>query len=374
MCRLFALTSNEPLSPMTAIEAMNVMKEGHDGSGMGLLLRDLAGPFAEMRDCPILSAICTDSGLKRLDTYMMNLGFTTKYKPTIKSSKHPPAGITERDHYLISAYEYPKSWHNLDDGEKHRQLLLTNLELKEMGALEQDIIVFSFWPDVIMLKETGDPMTIGHYLDLDRKELAAKIIMVQGRQNTNYDIDLYACHPFFLQGYATMTNGENTAFAPIREYLMTRNFVGYSGYQSDSEVFTHILHYVLTRLNLGLEAYKHIITPLPDPDIEQHLNAVLLQNLKQTCRHLVIDGPNCVIGSLPDNTLFMVQDQKKLRPGVVGGKPGLYALSSEICGLDAIIPDRDKTQDFQPMHLDTVIIGPDRQEVKICQQRDPLPL
>ena len=55
MCRLFAITSEEPLSPMTAIESMTVMQEGHDGSGVGLLLRDLGGPFENMKDAPILS-------------------------------------------------------------------------------------------------------------------------------------------------------------------------------------------------------------------------------------------------------------------------------------------------------------------------------
>jgi hypothetical protein len=70
----------------------------------------------------------------------------------------------------------------------------------------------------------------------------------------------------------------------------------------------------------------------------------------------------------------MVQDRKKLRPGVVGGRPGMYAFASEICGLDAAIPDRDKHRDFQPMHLDTAIVGPQRQEVRICSQKDPLPL
>jgi hypothetical protein len=79
--------------------------------------------------------------------------------------------------------------------------------------------------------------------------------------------------------------------------------------------------------------------------------------LKQTCRRLIIDGPNCVIGSLPDHSLFMVQDRKKLRPGVVGGRPGVFAFSSELCGLDVAIPDRDKRKDFQPMHLDTAIVG-----------------
>jgi hypothetical protein len=69
----------------------------------------------------------------------------------------------------------------------------------------------------------------------------------------------------------------------------------------------------------------------------------------------------------------MVQDRKKLRPGVVGGKPGQWAFASEICGVDAAIPDRDKSKDFQPMHLDTAIVGPDRQEISICSQTDPLP-
>jgi len=243
-----------------------------------------------------------------------------------------------------------------------------------MGEETQDMIVFSFWPDVIMIKEIGDPLNVARHLGLERKDLSARIIMAQGRQNTNYAINLYACHPFFIEGFSTMTNGENTAFIPIREYLMSRGFQGYSGYQSDSEVFTHILHYTLSKLRLGLETYKHVITPLQDRDLENHPDGIFLKHLKHSCRRLIIDGPNCVIGSLPDHSLFMVQDRKKLRPGVVGGRPGLFAFSSEICGLDAVIPDRDKSKDFQPMHLDTALVGPDRQEVRICRQTEALRL
>jgi len=374
MCRLFALSSEEPVSPMTAINALNVMREGHDGSGVGLFLRDLGGPFDEMRDAPILSGIFTDDGLKRLDRFMMDIGFMTKYKITIKRSKVPPAGVPKRDVYLIRAYEYPEDWEGLSTDELYSRLLAIRLSLRHLGEEKGDMIVFSFWPDVIMIKEIGDPMTVAEYLQLDRKELEARVIMAQGRQNTNYAINLYACHPFFIQGFSTMTNGENTAFIPIREYLSSRGFDGYTGYQSDSEVFTHILHYSLKHLGLTLETYKHVITPLRDDDIRQHPNEAFLKHLKHSCRQLIIDGPNCVIGSLPDHSLFMVQDRKKLRPGVVGGRPGMYAFSSEVCGLDSSIPDRDKSNDFQPMYLDTAIIGPDRQEVKICCQTDPLPL
>lgn len=374
MCRLFAATSEEPLSPMLALEALDVMREGHDGSGVGILLRDLGGPFEDMKDAPVLSGIFSEDGLKRLDMFMMDIGFMTKYKMSIKVPKTPPPGVPKRDIYLIRAYEYPEEWDGLKEEELQERLLMIRLQLRKMGEEKNDMIVFSFWPDVVMIKEIGDPLTVGHYLKLDRKELKARVVMAQGRQNTNYAINLYACHPFFIQGFATMTNGENTAFIPIKEFLESRGFPGYSGYQSDSEVFAHILHYTISKLGLGLDAYKHIITPLKEDDLKGHPDAPLLSHLKHSCRRLIIDGPNCVIGCLPDNTLFMLQDRKKLRPGVVGGRPGFYAFSSEICGLDAAIPDRDKSKDFQPMYMDTVVVGPDRQEIAICRQTQQLRL
>ncbi len=374
MCRLFALTSKDPVSPMLAIKALDVMKEGHDGSGMGLLLKDLGGPFEEMKDAPILSGIFTEEGIRRLDLFMMDRGFLTKYKISLKLPKKPVEGIPRRDLYLIRAYELPEDWENIDQEELASRLLEIRLKIREMGEEKKDMMVFSFWPDTIMIKEIGDPMQLAHYLGLDRKELHARIIMAQGRQNTNYAINLYACHPFFIKGYCTMTNGENTAFIPIKDFLSSRDIQGYSGYQSDSEVFAHILHYSMEELNLGLDAYKHVITPLQQGDLEAHPDAQFLAHLKRTCRPLIIDGPNCVIGTLPDNSMFMVQDRKKLRPGVVGGKPGMFCFSSEICGLDAVIPDRDKSKDIQPMHLDTAIVSPERQEVSICRQTQSLNL
>ena len=217
MCRLFAITSQEPLSPMVALKALDVMREGHDCSGVGIFLRDLAGPFEDIKDAPILSGIFSDKGLKRLDTFMMDIGFMTKYKISVKLPKNPPPGVPKRDVYLIRAYEYPEEWEDRSQAELYEQLLKIRLQLRAMGEEKNDMIVFSFWPDVIMIKEIGDPMLVAQHLNLDRKELFARVIMAQGRQNTNYGINLYACHPFFIQGISTMTNGENTAFVPIKE-------------------------------------------------------------------------------------------------------------------------------------------------------------
>jgi hypothetical protein len=48
MCRLFAMSSETPESPMVAMQAMDVLREGNDGSSVVLFLRDLGGPFVEI--------------------------------------------------------------------------------------------------------------------------------------------------------------------------------------------------------------------------------------------------------------------------------------------------------------------------------------
>ncbi|MGE5893881.1 MAG: glutamate synthase [bacterium] len=366
MCRLAAITSNTYFSPMENILALETMKEGHDGSGLGLTLKNLGGEFEDLKKYPILSGICSKKGLERLDEFMDKKGFILQHiwTPTIR----PVKGITPREHYFARVYDYPKDYKNRSMKEKEDLLMNTRLALRKLGEADESLFVFSFYPDVITLKEVGDPLQVGEFFGLDRNGLKAKIILAQGRQNTNYAIYLYACHPFFIQGYCSMTNGENTAFVPIREFLMSRGFSGYTGYNSDSEVFTHILHYVVRQLGFPLTYYKDVITPLKDGEIAQRSDREALVLMKKSLRPLCIDGPNCVIGFTPDGTMFMVHDSKKLRPGIVAGVKGKYALMSEECGIDKAVPDRDRTKDIFPMKYDFVIVSPGAEEVNVWNQ------
>ncbi len=339
--------------------ALNTMKEGHDGSGLGLVLRNLGGDFESLKTYPILSGICSADGLDLLDGYMSGEGFREVHfwQPDI-DDRAPEPETGRRDHYFAKAYEYPAAMKNRPQADKEDLLLETRLALRALGEEDESIFVFSFFPDTVTLKEVGDPLELGQFFRLDDGSLMAKIILAQGRQNTNYDIYLYACHPFFLQGYCTMTNGENTAFVPIMEFLTSRGFPGYIGYNSDSEVFDHILHYTQRQLGYPLTYYKDVITPLEEKEIDTRKDAAALRLIRRSLRPLCIDGPNCVIGFSPDGSVFMVQDAKKLRPGIVGGVPGKYALMSEECGLDEAVPNRDKTEDFSPMKYDMAIITP----------------
>jgi hypothetical protein len=366
MCRLAAITSNKYFSPMENIIALETMKEGHDGSGLGLTLKDLGGEFEKLKKYPILSGICSKAGRKTLDDFMKKHGFKLKHEwtPKVKHVK----GIVPRDYYFARAYDYPVSYKDRSLKGKEDLLMNIRLTLRRLGEPDGSIFVFSFYPDVLTLKEVGDPLEVGEFFGLDRENIKAKIVLAQGRQNTNYAIYLYACHPFFIQGYCSMTNGENTAFVPIREFLMGRGFPGYMGYNSDSEVFTHILHYTARQLGFPLHYYKDVITPLKISEMEQRKDSEALRLIKQSLRPLCIDGPNMVIGFTPDGTCFMVQDSKKLRPGVVGGVKGKYVLMSEECGVDSAIPKRDRSMDIFPMKYDMVIVSPQAEEVRVWNQ------
>jgi len=376
MCRLALKTAIEPFSPYSVLTGMEAMQEGYDGSGLGLLLRGLQfEDFNYYSKYPILSGIAHSEGAyHRLNSFMEERGYELKYDHEFDMDLSK-IEAKDRYSYFLRAYKLPTHFKDKSEAEIEEELMLTRLALRRNGEEHgNDLTAFSFWPDVAMIKEVGWPLEIGNALGLSDDRIKSRVCMAQGRQNTNYGINLYACHPFFIQGIGTMTNGENTAFVPIKEWLLGRHFPGYTGYQSDSEVFTHILHYTLKSLNLPLQAYKHIITPLKTEELRQHPQGEFLIGLRNACRRLIIDGPNAVIGTLPDETCMLVMDQKKLRPATVGGRNGIWAIASEMCGVAAMVPDRDPSLDFQPMREHTIIIAPDRKELTIWSQHDPLPL
>lgn len=376
MCRLALKTAKKPFSPYSVLKAMEAMREGYDGSGLGLLLRGLKfTDFGYKADDPILSGIAhTEDALHRLNRFMQNNGFELKYDHEFDADLSE-IEAKDRHKYFLQVYKVPVAWKSFDQDQIDEELMLTRVALRKDGEEHDgDLTVFSFWPDVAMIKEVGWPLVVGNALGLNDGRIKSRVVMAQGRQNTNWGINLYACHPFFIEGVGTMTNGENTAFLPIKEWLSGMHYPGYIGYQSDSEVFAHILHYVTKKLKLPLEAYKHVITPLKTEELSKHPQGDFLKGLRDVCRRLIIDGPNCVMGTLPDETCLMVMDHKKLRPATIGGKPGEWAMASEMCGVDAMIPDRDRAFDFQPMRENTIVVPPDRKEFKIWSQFDPYPL
>ena len=172
----------------------------------------------------------------------------------------------------------------------------------------------------------------------------------------NYDIVRYAAHPFFLQGYTLCANGENTFFTKNKEFQASLHR-GYMGFESDSQTFLYSLHYVLHERHWPIRYYKHIITPLPFEEIQKREDKAVLTLLRESLAHLEINGPNTIIALLPSGTMINCCDAKKLRPVVIGHDDTMTVIASEVCGLNAILPNRDPNSDIYPGERELITIN-----------------
>jgi glutamine phosphoribosylpyrophosphate amidotransferase len=132
---------------------------------------------------------------------------------------------------------------------------------------------------------------------------------------------------------------------------------GYLGFESDSQCFLYSMHYVHRELGWPLEYYKHVITPLPFEEMDDRPDRDVLLSIRQSLAHLEINGPNTIIGVLPDGTLFTCCDAKKLRPVVMGRSSEMVIIASEVCGINELLPDRRWEEDIYPNEREIVTIN-----------------
>ena len=357
MCRIGSIKSSTPVGPAMALQLMLPQQEGHDNSGFAMVMQDMAGSFGAFKDKPILSAACNEECVAWIDEYMRDHYFTLLYNWNPRLERHQHMDIQAMPRYLFRVYDYPPEYRHKSMLECGELLLDTRLTLRAMLEKNNSGFVYSFWPDTLTLKEIGDPRDIADFFHLWDEDcpLLAKNIVTQCRQNTNYDIVRYAAHPFFLQGYTLCANGENTFYTKNKEFQKSLHR-GYIGFESDTQCILYSLHYVLRQLQWPVEYFKHVITPLPFADIDRRKDRDVLNIIRQTLAHLEINGPNTIIAMLPDGSMLTCCDSKKLRPVVVGQSDGMVAISSEVCGLNAIMPDRRQQTDIYPCERETVIV------------------
>lgn len=360
MCRIGSIKSKVPVSAAEVFRLMIPQQEGYDNSGFAFVMQDLYGVFRHYKDKPLLSMACTKRGAQLASKYMGERHFTEVNQWLPRVDDRPGLDIRKMPYYIFQNYDYPAFYKDQPWEIKEKLLLDTRLGLRRLLEEEGEGYVYSFWPDVLTLKEIGDPQDIAAYFRLwdDQETLVAKNIIAQCRQNTNYDIVRYAAHPFFLQGYTLCANGEDTFFQKNREFLQNLN-PGYVGFESDSQAFLYTLHYVLHELKWPLTYYKHVITPLSFAEMADRRDRDVLMMIRQSLANLEINGPNTVIAGLPDRTMITCCDSKKLRPVVVGGNETMKAISSEVVGLNALFPDRDVSEDIYPDEKEIVRITND---------------
>lgn len=360
VCRIGAIKSKNYIHPSEALHLMRSQQKGHDNSGFAFVMQDLGGIFENYKGLPILSMACTNEGMKLAEDILHSVGFVRVMQWAPEVNPDPKLNIEPMPNYVFEVFQYPKSYKYAPEHEKEELLVDTRLKIREALEHSGDGYVYSFWPDVLMLKEIGDPKDIGTYFGLweYNDQFTAKIITAQCRQNTNYDIVRYAAHPFFLQGYTALANGENT-FYEKNKLFQKSLYKGYIGFESDSQCFLYTLHYVNKILKWPLKYFKHTITPLPFDEIQQRNDKEILLRIKAALAHLEINGPNSIISVLPDGTMFVTCDSKKLRPVVVGSTDDTVIITSEVTGINEVLPDRNWENDIYPHEREMVVVGND---------------
>lgn len=361
MCRIGAIKSKKYLHPVKALELMRSQQKGHDNSGFAFVMQDLGGVFENYKELPILSMACTNEGMHIAEDILHSIGFVRvmQWSPDVRNDIEG-LNIKPMPNYVFEVFNYPHSYKYAPKEEKEALLLDTRLKLRKALETVDEGYVYSFWPDLLTLKEIGDPRDIGTYFGLwnESKEFCAKIITAQCRQNTNYDIVRYAAHPFFLQGYTALANGENTFYE--KNKLFQQNLhKGYIGFESDSQCFLYTLHYINKILKWPLKYFKHVITPLPYDEIQLRKDAEILLRIKASLAHLEANGPNSMIAVTPDGTMFTTCDSKKLRPVVVGKTDDTVIITSEVTGINELIPNRDLSKDIYPNEREMVVVDND---------------
>ncbi len=358
MCRIGAVKSKKRMHPSIALKLMQSQQEGHDDSGFAFVMQDLGGIFENYKELPLLSMAATVEGTRLAEDILREIGFSRvmQWSPEINNQKG--LKIEAMPNYIFEVLQYPRSFKHATKQEKEELLIDTAIKIRKTLEEAKAGYIYSFWPDVLTLKEIGSPKDIGIYFNLweGNADLTAGIITAQCRQNTNYDIVRYAAHPFFLEGYTGLANGENTFFEKNRDYQQ-KLYKGYIGFESDSQCLLYTLHYIRKILKWPLKYFKHTITPLSYDEITTRKDREILLRIKASLANLEINGPNTFLAVTPEKELLCVCDSKKLRPVVIGKNKDTVIMTSEVAGLNDIMPERDA--DIYPNERETIIVKDD---------------
>lgn len=94
--------------------------------------------------------------------------------------KQPGLDIQAMPYYIFRNYDYPEYYKDKSEEEKGELLLDTRLALRKILEESGNGFVYSFWPDVLTLKEIGDPADIATYFHLWNENgcLLAKILLL----------------------------------------------------------------------------------------------------------------------------------------------------------------------------------------------------
>ena len=226
-----------------------------------------------------------------------------------------------------------------------RTVMKINTEMK--GAY-----VFSSGKNMGTFKAVGFPEDVGVFYRLDEYE--GYSWTAHGRYPTNTPGWWGGAHPFTLLDYSVVHNGE------ISSYDANRRFIEMFGYkctlQTDTEVITYILDYLVRVKRLTLEEAANVIAApfwSTIEGIKDEYEKNKLKYLRTVFPSLLITGPFSIVLGF-DGGLMALNDRLKLRSMVAGEKDDKVFIASEEAAIRVMEPDAEKV--FSPAGGEPVIV------------------
>ena len=227
-------------------------------------------------------------------------------------------------------------------------MVRTVMELNTRGS---GAYVFSSGKNMGVFKGVGYPEDIARFYRLEEYE--GYCWTAHGRYPTNTPGWWGGAHPFALLDRSVVHNGE------ISSYDANRRFMEMFGYrctlQTDTEVFTYILDYLLRRQGLTLrEAANVMAAPFwstiarrPPREREE------LTYLRTVYSSLLVTGPFSIILGFSGG-LMALNDRLKLRSMVVAEKDDKVFIASEEAAIRTMEPEAEHL--WAPMGGQPVIV------------------
>ena len=326
------------------VEAMKPMRERSNGLGGGFAGY---GIYPEYRDFYALHLFFDDRAARKDCEAFLKERFEIVRSEIIPTRKIPT--VTDEPviwRYFVSPLRSVLASAQLDEREfVMRTVMKINTERR--GGY-----VFSSGKNMGAFKAVGFPEDVAEFYRLEEYEGYAWT--AHGRYPTNTPGWWGGAHPFTLLDWSVVHNGE------ISSYDANRRWIEMFGYkctlQTDTEVITYIMDYLLRRQGLTLEEAASVVAAPFWSTIDREEDgekADKLRMLRTVFSSLLITGPFSIILGF-DGGLMALNDRLKLRSMVAGEHGPRVYIASEEAAIRAM--DADAENIFAPAGGEPVIV------------------
>ena len=331
-CAIAAVISKDGkrMTGRKIIDAMKPMHDRSNGLGGGFAAY---GIYPEYKDFYALHMFYDERATRKNCEAFLKERFEIVKSEIIPTRKIP--AITDEPiiwRYFVAPLRSQLSAFQLDEKEfVARTVMKINTEMP--GAY-----VFSSGKNMGTFKAVGFPEDVGEFYRLDEYE--GYSWTAHGRYPTNTPGWWGGAHPFTLLDYSIVHNGE------ISSYDANRRFIEMFGYkcnlQTDTEVITYIMDYLIRRQGLTLEEAAAVIAASFWSTIEKKSPEAKEKEifLRTVFSSLLITGPFSIVFGF-NGGLMALNDRLKLRSMVVGEKDDKVFIASEEAAIRVMEPDAE---------------------------------